>query len=219
MDFFKKEDIEEENANGAEEEEIEDGNEEDSKIETLKTSLIRHHELYEKYMLNLFFQQKEVNKKIALMYYGKFYEEYKDTTLKFLKDFVLDEVRVKNTKGAPECRFFKKYEIELLFGVFRKLHQPAAPHPGYSISEDQRDGDIQALLGTAEKSGDTHSRYTVKYFYIDNIEKIKENLLLYRSSVSVDLSVKKEEAKKQCLMDLCKIIFEKSSKYLSYEYK
>ena len=39
-------------------------------------------------------------------------------------------------------------------GVFRKLHQPAAspaaPHPGYSISKDQRDGDIQALLGAAE---------------------------------------------------------------------
>ena len=39
-------------------------------------------------------------------------------------------------------------------GVFRKLLQPsvspAAPHHGYSISEDQRDGDIQALLGFAE---------------------------------------------------------------------
>ena len=70
-----------------------------------------------------------------------------------------------------------------------------------------------------EKPYDKHSRYIVKYFYIDNIEKIKENLLLYRSSVNIDLSVKKEESKKQCLMDLCKIIFEKSSKYLSYEYK
>jgi len=195
MDFFKKEDIEEENAdevNGNEEEEIEDSNEEeeplsseDSEIKTLKKSLEIHHKLYEKYMLNLFFQQKEVNKKIALIYYEKFYEQYKDTTLKFLKDFVLDEVRVKNSKGAPECRFFKKYEIELFF----------------------------------EKQDDTHSRYTVKYFYIDNIEKIKENLLLYRSSVTVDLTLKKEEAKKQCLMDLCKIIFKKSSKYLSYEYK
>ena len=39
-------------------------------------------------------------------------------------------------------------------GVFHKLQQPvaspAAPHPGYSILEDQRDGDIQALLGAAE---------------------------------------------------------------------
>ena len=39
-------------------------------------------------------------------------------------------------------------------GVFRKLQQPsvspAAPHPGYLISEDHRDGDIQALLGAAE---------------------------------------------------------------------
>lgn len=192
MDFFKKEDIEEENVNDIEKQEIEDDTEEeeplsleDSEIETLKASLKIHHKLYEKYMLNLFFQQKEVNKKIALMYYEKFYEQYKDTTFKFLKDFVLDEVRVKNSKGAPECRFFKKYEIELFF----------------------------------EKQDDTHSRYTVKYFYIDNIEKIKENLLLYRSSVTVDLTLKKEEAKKQCLMDLCKIIFEKSSKYLSYEYK
>jgi len=184
MDFLNKENIEdEENAEGVEEEEPLSA--EDYEIKTLKESLEIHHKLYEKYMLNLFFQQKEVNKKIALMYYGKFYEEYKDTTLKFLKDFVLDEVRVKNTKGAPECRFFKKYEIELLF----------------------------------EKPCDRHSRYTVKYFYIDNIEKIKENLLLYRSSVTIDLTVKKEEAKKKCLMDLCKIIFEKSSKYLSYEYK
>ena len=55
----------------------------------------------------------------------------------------------------------------ILHGVFRKLPQssisPAAPHPGYSISEDRlrycrsdgsaqyrRDGDIQALLGAAE---------------------------------------------------------------------
>jgi len=37
------------------------------------------------------------------------------------------------------------------FGVFRKLQTPAAPHPGYSISKDRRDGDIQALLGAAVK--------------------------------------------------------------------
>jgi hypothetical protein len=51
-----------------------------------------------------------------------------------------------------------KINIELLSnsisGVFRKLPQPsvspAAPHPGYSISEDRRDGDIQALLGAVE---------------------------------------------------------------------
>ena len=39
-------------------------------------------------------------------------------------------------------------------GVFRKFHQlaasPGAPHPGYSISEDRSDGDIQALLGAPE---------------------------------------------------------------------
>ena len=34
--------------------------------------------------------------------------------------------------------------------VFRKLQTTMAPHPGYSISEDRRDGDIQALLGSAE---------------------------------------------------------------------
>jgi len=49
---------------------------------------------------------------------------------------------------------FLFYRFLKLFGVFRKLHQPAAspaaPHPGYSISEDRRDGDIQALLGAAE---------------------------------------------------------------------
>ena len=47
---------------------------------------------------------------------------------------------------------FNKYSE--FSGVFRKLHQPAAspaaPHPGYLISEDRRDGDIQALLGAAE---------------------------------------------------------------------
>ena len=41
--------------------------------------------------------------------------------------------------------------MKVIFEVFRKLHTPAAPHPGYLISEDQRDGDIQALLGAAEK--------------------------------------------------------------------
>jgi len=52
-------------------------------------------------------------------------------------------------------------------GILHKLHQPAAspaaPHPGYSISEDrlrycrsdgsaqyQKDGDIQSLMGSAE---------------------------------------------------------------------
>jgi len=30
------------------------------------------------------------------------------------------------------------------------LQTPAAPHPGYLISEDWKDGDIQALLGAAE---------------------------------------------------------------------
>jgi len=41
---------------------------------------------------------------------------------------------------------------EVTNGVFRKLQTPAAPHPGYSISEDQRDGDIQSLLGAAENT-------------------------------------------------------------------
>ena len=43
---------------------------------------------------------------------------------------------------------------KILNGVFCKRYQlaasPAASHPGYSISEDRNDVDIQALLGAAE---------------------------------------------------------------------
>jgi hypothetical protein len=55
-------------------------------------------------------------------------------------------------------------------GVFRKLPQhsvsPAAPHPGYLISEDRRDGDIQALLGAAEefKINDYYHKNCYRYF-------------------------------------------------------
>jgi len=158
---------------------------EEQEIENLKLSLEIHNKLYEKYKLNLFFQQKEVNKKIALIYYAKIYQENQDI-LKFLKDFVLDEIRVKNVKGIPDCRFYKKQEIEILF----------------------------------EKNPiDRYSKYRIRYFYIDNIEKIKENVLLYRSSIMVDLEKEKEKSKKECLIKLCKNIFKNSSKYLSYEYK
>ena len=52
------------------------------------------------------------------------------------------------------CQFKTIWIMIINFGVFRKLPQPsvspAAPHPGYPISKDRRDGDIQALLGAAE---------------------------------------------------------------------
>ena len=74
------------------------------------------------------------------------------------------------------------YSFNTLFRVFCKLHQPAASpaasHPGYSISEDRlrycrsdgsaqyrNDGDIQALLGSAEFSN--HKNYIY-----NNLQKV-----------------------------------------------
>ena len=56
--------------------------------------------------------------------------------------------------AIKNVRIKNRNKKHVSFGVFRKLHQPAAspaaPHPGYSISEDRNDGDIQALMGAAE---------------------------------------------------------------------
>ena len=66
--------------------------------------------------------------------------------------------RISLFKNYINKNFFSNiylYEKYILSGVFRKLYQPAAspaaPHPGYSISKDRRDGDIQALLGAAKR--------------------------------------------------------------------
>jgi len=71
---------------------------------------------------------------------------------------------------------FKK-SIRLSNGVFRKLHQPAAspaaPHSRYSISEDRNDGDIQALLGAAEKD------YMNSNVHIQKNKKVKFSNIKY----------------------------------------
>ena len=58
---------------------------------------------------------------------------------------------------------------EVTNGVFRKLQTPAAPHPGYSISEDQRDGNIQALLGTAVKKTKSNKQLKITNEQLRNI--------------------------------------------------
>jgi hypothetical protein len=58
----------------------------------------------------------------------------------------MDKSKIKYNKNNKD-----KSNSAKLPGVFLKLQTLAAPHSGYSISEDQRDGDIQAFLGAAEK--------------------------------------------------------------------
>ena len=72
-------------------------------------------------------------------------------------DFNSDEEEIESEHSKEEHEENNEQNNHLN-GVFRKLPQPsvspAAPHPGYSISEDRRDGDIQALLGAAESIKD-----------------------------------------------------------------
>ena len=70
-------------------------------------------------------------------------------------------------------------------GVFRKLPQssisPEAPHPGYSISKDRRDGDIQALLGA-----DVINNNLFNISPIDYLEK-KDSVMQIKPKSSNDI--------------------------------
>ena len=85
--------------------------------------------------------------------------------LEVCKNYFFDGV----CKRGDGCKFKHQYKLSERepIGVFRKLHQPAAspvaPHPGYSISEDQRDGDIQALLGSTENKNEQNDSKPSKY--------------------------------------------------------
>ena len=78
--------------------------------------------------------------------------------------------KYKKNYEAPDMEKESINAIEYIEpGVFRKLHQlsasSAASHPGYSISEEQNDGDIQALLGAAEKVDVTKDDEYYMYLY------------------------------------------------------
>ena len=105
-----------------------------------------------------------------------FIKSKKDNTCKTIfpqKTNVMAYYLLKNILLIQNYDFSKYLEKSPdLSGVFRKLPlpsvSPADPHPGYSISKDQRDGDIQALLGSAEKGNQLEKIIFDHMYLLDN---------------------------------------------------
>lgn len=84
--------------------------------ENEKKILIKPFEYYEKYKYNLFFEQKEVNKKIANIYYTFYLEKYKDTNVfLFIQKYILIDVIVAEVKGIPGKCFYQNNLLEIIF--------------------------------------------------------------------------------------------------------
>jgi hypothetical protein len=155
------------------------------------------------------------------------FNEYKNIYLKlFLKHDNWNDQIIVDLNKKIITRIKHNDQIGKLIeynGSFRKLQTPADPHPGYLISEDRMDGDIQALLGAAEKLIIDWERWGHETFIkIDDKSYVKEYSKFLSDNVS-DNILKKNLLKSSipiyifihiCTIENWKEIFEDQIKYL-----